>query len=184
MARPRDIRSSCNRRGTRIAQPLSRKCRLISPTIVGVAYVENSSPRSGSNLSTALMRPIVPTCTRSSSGSPRSRNRRARYCTSGRCSVDELVAGTSARGIVGRRGSEHLDELALAASLLGAPPGRALLRDDVAVAPGASSSTAGGVTPGAGPPPCWGTARASRSRSPSVMPRPLSASSGRCAARP
>ena len=30
-------RSSWSRRGTRMAQPLSRKCRLISPTIVGVA---------------------------------------------------------------------------------------------------------------------------------------------------
>ena len=30
-------RISCRRRGTRTAQPLSRKCRLISPTIVGVA---------------------------------------------------------------------------------------------------------------------------------------------------
>ena len=29
--------NSCSRRGTRIAQPLSRKCRLISPTMVGVA---------------------------------------------------------------------------------------------------------------------------------------------------
>ena len=30
-------RSSWRRRGTRIAQPRSRKCRLISPTMVGVA---------------------------------------------------------------------------------------------------------------------------------------------------
>ena len=29
--------SSCSRRGTRTAQPLSLKCRLISPTMVGVA---------------------------------------------------------------------------------------------------------------------------------------------------
>ena len=42
-----DSRSSCSRRGTRIAQPRSRKCRLISPTIVGVAYVENSTPALG-----------------------------------------------------------------------------------------------------------------------------------------
>ena len=32
---------------TRIAQPLSRKWRLISPMIVGVAYVENSTPPLG-----------------------------------------------------------------------------------------------------------------------------------------
>ncbi len=31
------IRSSWSRRGTRTAQPLSRKCRLISPRMVGVA---------------------------------------------------------------------------------------------------------------------------------------------------
>ena len=77
--------SSCSRRGTRIAQPLSRKCRLISPTMVGVAYVENSTPRSRSNRSTDLIRPIVATWIRSSSGSPRLRKRRARYSTSGRC---------------------------------------------------------------------------------------------------
>ena len=61
-----ESRSSCSRRGTRTAQPLSRKCRLISPTIVGVAYVENSTPRSRSNRSTDLIRPMVATCTRSS----------------------------------------------------------------------------------------------------------------------
>lgn len=38
-----DRRSSWRRRGTRTAQPLSRKCRLISPTTVGVAYVELDS---------------------------------------------------------------------------------------------------------------------------------------------
>ena len=85
MAVVSERRSSCSRRGTRTAQPLSRKCRLISPTTVGVAYVENSTPRSGSKRSTDLIRPMVATCVRSSSGSPRLRNRRARCSTSGRC---------------------------------------------------------------------------------------------------
>src|SRR5262245_52343859 len=53
--------------------------------IVGVAYVENSTPRSRSNLSIDLISPIVPTWTRSSNGSPRLRNRRAQCSTSGRC---------------------------------------------------------------------------------------------------
>src|SRR6478735_5547709 len=79
-----ESRSSWSRRGTRIAQPRSRKCRLISPTIVGVAYVENSTPRSVSNRSTDLISPIVPTWTRSSSGSPRLRKRRAQCSTRGR----------------------------------------------------------------------------------------------------
>ena len=49
--------SSWTRRGTRTAQPLSRKWRLSSPTMVGVAKVVNSRPRSGSKRSTALARP-------------------------------------------------------------------------------------------------------------------------------
>src|SRR5580692_4880320 len=91
--------SSCSRRGTRTAQPLSRKCRLISPTMVGVAYVENSTPRSRSNRSMDLMSPIVATWVRSSSHSPRLRNRRARYSTRGRCS------STSVALILARSGS-------------------------------------------------------------------------------
>src|SRR5688500_9676611 len=67
------------RRGARTAQPLSRKWRLSSPTIVWVAYVENSTARSGSKRSTALSRPTDATCTRSSVGSPRFEKRRARY---------------------------------------------------------------------------------------------------------
>ena len=66
VAAPICIRSSCSRLGTRIAQPLSRKCRLISPMIVGVAYVENSTPRSASKRSIDFSSPIVPTWTRSS----------------------------------------------------------------------------------------------------------------------
>src|SRR3954447_2742309 len=53
--------------------------------IVGVAYVENSTPRSRSNRSMDLISPIVPTCTRSSNGSPRLRKRRAQCSTRGRC---------------------------------------------------------------------------------------------------
>ena len=49
--------------------------------MVGVAYVVNSTWRSMSNRSIALMRPMVPTWTRSSMGSPRLRNRLARYFT-------------------------------------------------------------------------------------------------------
>src|SRR3954454_1031111 len=52
--------------------------------IVGVAYVENSTPRPRSNRSMDLISPIVPTWTRSSSGSPRLRKRRAQCSTSGR----------------------------------------------------------------------------------------------------
>ena len=77
--------SSWTRRGTRTAQPLSRKWRLSSPTIVGVANVVNSSPRSGSKRSTAFTRPSDATWTRSSSGSPRLAKRRARYSARPRC---------------------------------------------------------------------------------------------------
>src|SRR6266536_1802994 len=78
--------SSCTRRGTRTAHPRSRKWRLSSPRIVGVANVENCRPRPGSKRSTALSRPTSATWTRSSTGSPRFANRRARKCASGACS--------------------------------------------------------------------------------------------------
>src|SRR5947208_187330 len=81
---PRCRCSSWTRRGTRTAQPLSRKWRLSSPTIVGVANVENSRPRPGSKRSTALSRASDATWMRSSSGSPRFEKRRARYSASGR----------------------------------------------------------------------------------------------------
>src|SRR5256886_6204514 len=55
---------------------VSRKNRLISPTTVGIANVGNSTPRSQSNRSIALIRPIVPTWTMSSIGSLRSGERR------------------------------------------------------------------------------------------------------------
>ena len=70
--------SSCTRRGTRTAHPLSRKCRFNSPWMVGVANDENCSPRSGSKRSTALTNPTSATWRRSSSGSPRFVKRRAR----------------------------------------------------------------------------------------------------------
>src|SRR5450759_1181657 len=73
--------SSWRRRGTLMAHPLSRKYRLSSPTIVGVAYVVNSTARSMSKRSIALIRPIVPTWMRSSMGSPRFLKRLARYFT-------------------------------------------------------------------------------------------------------
>ncbi len=70
-------RSSCSRRGTRTDHDVSRKNRLISPTTVGIANVGNSTPRSQSNRSIALIRPIVPTWTMSSIGSLRERKRAA-----------------------------------------------------------------------------------------------------------
>src|SRR5215472_9738446 len=89
--------SSWSRRGTLTAHPLSRKCRFISPTIVGVAYVVNSTPRSTSKRSIALMRPTVPTWIRSSIDSPRFAKRTARKRTSLRC------ATTSSSRILGSR---------------------------------------------------------------------------------
>ena len=61
---------SCSGRGTRAAQPWSRKWRFSSPRMLGTAKVENAIRRVGSNRSTALMRPMLATCTRSSSDSP------------------------------------------------------------------------------------------------------------------
>src|ERR1700739_2969268 len=104
--------SSCSRRGTRTAQPLSLKWRLISPTMVGVAYVENSTPRSRSNRSMDLISPMVATWVRSSSHSPRLRNRRARYSTSGRCSSTSvaliLARSGSSAGSTARRSNSSL----------------------------------------------------------------------------
>src|SRR4029453_650049 len=68
--------SSWSRRGTRTAQRLSRKCRFSSPSIVGVAKLENARPRSGSNRSTDLSSPTNATCRRSSWRSPRPPKRR------------------------------------------------------------------------------------------------------------
>src|SRR3712207_8685039 len=50
-----------SRRGTRIDQPRSRKCRRTSPLIVGTAKEKKSLPRSGEKRSTALIRPTVAT---------------------------------------------------------------------------------------------------------------------------
>src|SRR4029450_6009306 len=52
------------------------------PPAAGTAYPENPTPRSTSKRSTALMRPRAPTCTRSSSGSPRPAYRDASARTS------------------------------------------------------------------------------------------------------
>src|SRR5438128_9057453 len=68
--------SSWSRRGTRTAHRLSRKCRFSSPSMVGVAKLENARPRSGSNRSTDLSRPTNATCRRSSWRSPRPPKRR------------------------------------------------------------------------------------------------------------
>src|SRR5262245_44449611 len=69
--------SSCSRRGTLTAHRLSRKCRLSSPSIVGVAKLEKARPRPGSNRSTDLSSPTSATWRRSSCRSPRPPNRRA-----------------------------------------------------------------------------------------------------------
>src|SRR5918995_935886 len=68
--------SSWSRRGTRTAHRLSRKCRLSSPSIVGVAKLEKARPRSGSKRSTALSKPTSATWRRSSWRSPRPPKRR------------------------------------------------------------------------------------------------------------
>jgi hypothetical protein len=57
---------------------------LISPEIVGTAYVENATPRAGSKRSTALMSPIVATWSRSSRVSRREEKRSAMLRESGR----------------------------------------------------------------------------------------------------
>ena len=72
--------------GTRTAHPRSRKWRLSSPVMVGVANDENCSPRSGSKRSTALSSPTSATWRRSSSGSPRCAKRRARNSARRTCS--------------------------------------------------------------------------------------------------
>ena len=58
--------SSLALRGTRIVQVRSRKCRLISPSIVRPANDPNAAPCSGSNRSTALTNPNIATCRTSS----------------------------------------------------------------------------------------------------------------------
>src|SRR4029077_19698195 len=78
--------------------------------MVGVAYVENSTPRSRSNRSMDLISPMVATCVRSSSHSPRLRNRRARYSTSGKCSSTRVAlilarSGSSACSTASRSNS-------------------------------------------------------------------------------
>src|SRR4051794_17806268 len=82
-ASPTSSTSSCVARGTCTDHPLSRKWRLISPSIVGTAYRVKPLPRSGSYRSTALMRPTHATCTRSSSVSPAWRYRAASCRASG-----------------------------------------------------------------------------------------------------
>ena len=91
VVRPTWVVSSCSPRVTCTAQVRSRKCRRISPSTVGEAYVVNSRPRAGSKRSMALISPIEPTWTRSSSGSPRPAYRRAKKRTSGRCSSTSSV---------------------------------------------------------------------------------------------
>ena len=90
--------SSWTRRGTRTAQPLSRKWRLSSPTIVGVAKVENSRPRSGSNRSTALTRPSDATWMRSSSGDAAVGEPAGEVLGEAQVGLDELVADRPVAG--------------------------------------------------------------------------------------
>ena len=74
-------------------------------------------PRSRSNRSIDLIRPMVATCVRSSSHSPRLRNRRARYSTSGRCSSTSAPRIRSRSGLPsGRAASRSNSSLARARS--------------------------------------------------------------------
>ena len=54
--------------GTRMVRPLSAMARVMAWRIHHVAYVENLKPRSGSNFSTARMRPRLPSWMTSGSG--------------------------------------------------------------------------------------------------------------------
>ncbi len=94
--------SSCSVCGTRMVHPLSRKWRFSSPTMVAAAYVENCTSRDGSNRSIAPSSPMFATWIRSSSGSPRPANRRARYSASGwdRATIDSFASAS--RGDVRR----------------------------------------------------------------------------------
>src|SRR5215208_3292094 len=56
--------------GTRMVRPLSATARCTACLIHHVAYVENLQPRSGSNFSTARIRPTLPSWMRSSKGNP------------------------------------------------------------------------------------------------------------------
>lgn len=62
---------SCKGRGPRMAQPLSRRRRFNSATIVADAYVEKRTSRCGSKRSMALSKPMLATWARSSTDSPR-----------------------------------------------------------------------------------------------------------------
>ena len=53
-----------------MVRPLSATARCTACLIHHVAYVENLQPRSGSNFSTAFIRPMLPSWIRSSKGSP------------------------------------------------------------------------------------------------------------------
>ena len=115
--------SSCTRRGTRTAHPLSRKWRLSSPMMVGVANDENWSPRSGSNRSTALTRPISATWRRSSRGSPRCAKRRAMNSASRMCSWTSSLR--SARSPVRRYAANRVSVLVGSAVTAGHIPSTA-----------------------------------------------------------
>src|SRR5919107_1022412 len=56
--------------GTRMVRPLWATARSTACLTHQVAYVENLQPRSGSNFSTAFIRPMLPSWIRSSKGSP------------------------------------------------------------------------------------------------------------------
>jgi hypothetical protein len=68
---PRSTRSASSfaLRGTCVVQPVSRKWRLSSPRIVGIANDLKAIPRDGSNRSIAPSSPTEATCVKSSSGS-------------------------------------------------------------------------------------------------------------------
>ena len=83
---------------------------------MGTAKEKKSAPRSGEKRSTALIRPTVATCTRSSRGSPRPAKRRAMCWATGQVAGDELVAHRLATWVVGiERGvlGQQRDEVAV-----------------------------------------------------------------------
>ncbi len=100
LALVRASRSSWRRRGTRTDHEVSRKNRLISPTTVGIANVGNSTPRSQSKRSIALIRPMVPTWTMSSIGSLRTAEAGRGVTHQREVELDEGVSDVGALGAV------------------------------------------------------------------------------------
>ena len=105
-------RSSCSRRGTRTAQPLSRKCRLISPTIVGRGVRRELDPalevEAVDRLDQADRADLDEVVERlAAAGEPA-----GEVLDEGQVQPDQLVARRLVLGAVGHRGDELVEELA------------------------------------------------------------------------